>query len=150
MLTIGMLLGNTNAAGPADMSRDKRQQCDMPRPLYGYSQGTLVPGTSAGTPPGLNLAPVRYETAQLGNIFVIDYFDLIAAELADLALGCIFSAIPSLSFNSPIKSARLSRCNHCQIHLPLLKWKIFRRDLCPAALLYLFFMSRARACRLPV
>ena len=55
----------------------------MPGALNGQPQGSLVFGANAGPPAGFYLRPVRDETPDAVNVFVIYGFDVVDAERAD-------------------------------------------------------------------
>jgi hypothetical protein len=69
----------------------KRQQCQLTGTLQGDVERALVRGTRTGLAPRFDLAAFRQEAAQPSQVLVVNLFDLVDAELADLAAGCEFA-----------------------------------------------------------
>src|SRR5581483_7857893 len=69
----------------ADVVGSVGQERQVPGALHGDGEAALVAGAGAGLPPGLDLAAVRDEAAELERVLVVDVLDLVDAEGADLA-----------------------------------------------------------------
>jgi hypothetical protein len=67
------------------MDRRKGQKRDLPRPLNGQRQHSLVLGAVAGNPPGNDLASFRNEISQCFRVFVIYLEFAIHTKTAHLA-----------------------------------------------------------------
>ena len=72
-------------AGDADVLGSEGQQRQLARPLERDIQRTLMRCACARLAARLDLAPVRQEPTQPVEVLVVDLFDLVDAELADLA-----------------------------------------------------------------
>ena len=59
------------------------QECNVPCTFYSYSKLSLVTSTSACYSARNNFCPVREESPQSWNIFVVDVFDFIHAKCAN-------------------------------------------------------------------
>jgi hypothetical protein len=68
------------------------QERELSRPLEGDVQRALMSSAGAGLAAWLDLAAFREEAAQSPEVLVVDLFDLVDAELADLTTGGEFSA----------------------------------------------------------
>ena len=79
-------------AGDTDVLGGKREQRELAGAFEGHIQRALMGGTGAGLAARLNLGAVGQETPQAPEILVVDLFDLVDAELADLATRGEFSA----------------------------------------------------------
>jgi hypothetical protein len=73
--------------GRAVLFAGKRQHGNMPDPLDGDGQFSLVSGTVAGHPLGQNLATLGNEFTKFADVFILDVFDFVGAELADFTPG---------------------------------------------------------------
>jgi hypothetical protein len=69
----------------ADMFGGKREQRQVPRPLDGDGQSTLMLGTRAGFASGLDLASFGQGAAQGGHVFIIDRLGFFQAKGAYFA-----------------------------------------------------------------
>jgi hypothetical protein len=72
--------------------RGKRQHCELSGSLEGHVERALVRGARASLAARLDLAALGQEAPQPGEVLVINVFDLVDAELANLAAGREFSA----------------------------------------------------------
>ena len=63
----------------------ERQECDVARTLDGNRYLTLMFSAVAGNTAGQNLAALRNEATEFCHIFIVDMFDLVYAERADLS-----------------------------------------------------------------
>jgi hypothetical protein len=72
-----------------DMSRDKRQEGQVPRPLYRQGKGALMFGTGASFTPRRNLSPIRYIVAQFSRFFVVYHRSLRNTKGTNLTLSYI-------------------------------------------------------------
>ena len=102
----------------------KRQQGDIPRLLDGQRQTPLVRGADSGQAPRHDLAALRHELRQQPDVLVVDGFNFLHAELANLLAAKIFAP----TFAAATRSAGTRRTA-----LPIAKSRAGRRkgDLRP-------------------
>src|SRR6266849_167971 len=82
----------------------KRQQRNVPRLLDGGRQTPLVRCANAGQAPRNNLAALRHELGEQPDIFVVDGFNFLHAELADFLAAKIFA--PTLAATGAARTWR--------------------------------------------
>src|SRR5579859_3031485 len=85
-------------ARDADVFGRKGQHGQLPGALEGDVQRALMRGARARLAARFDLAAFREEPPQAAEILVVDLFDLVDAELADLASGGEFSATARTEF----------------------------------------------------
>lgn len=85
------------------MDRRHGEQGQMPRPLDGNSQITLVTGAHAGLATRIDFAPLADEAAQTANILIVNDLHLVHAEAAHSSAW--WEAPPSASTRRPAASS---------------------------------------------
>ncbi len=74
------------------MAVTQRQERQISRPLYRFSQFTLMGGTGSGDSPWNDLSPLGNEVTERSGILVIYFCRVIRTELAELAPGIKFTS----------------------------------------------------------
>src|SRR5258708_38582378 len=96
------------------LSRGKRQQGDVARPLAGSGKAALMRLAYAGKAARNNLSPLGHELSQQPNVFVVDVVDLLDAELAYfLAAEELASAIAATTAAGASWPTGLRPCRWC-------------------------------------
>src|SRR5580692_1033130 len=91
--------------GPAS----KRQQCNIACLLDRQRQPSLMRRANAGQTARHNSPAFRHELRQQTNILVVDSFNLLDAELANLLTSEILASASAATFAAPARSARTRR-----------------------------------------